>query len=101
MRLLFWTFAMVLPATLPAADIERIWLTHRTTSPTAIVVNWETTGAGTSSVDYGGAADALNEHIFAAEETTLHHVEIPLGVARGRWFYRVRTGADASQVYSF
>jgi hypothetical protein len=84
-----------------AAEIERIWLTHQTHEPTAIVINWESAQPGDAHVEYGPAADRLTGHADASEQTTLHHVEIPLREHEGACFYRVRTGADASAVHSF
>ena len=40
-----------------SAEITRIWLTHRTTGPSKIVVNWETAEPGNSVVRYGLSPD--------------------------------------------
>lgn len=83
-----------------AADIERIWLTHQTTSPSKIVVNWESAAAGNSVVEFGPGAEPT-ERVVREESVTLHHVEIPLAKKGGAIHYRVRTGTDASAVHSF
>jgi hypothetical protein len=89
------------PIATQAAEIERIWLTHQTHEPTAIVINWESAEPGDAHVEYGPAADRLTGQAEAKEQTTLHHVEIPLSSHEGTCFYRVRTDADASAVHSF
>jgi hypothetical protein len=83
------------------AEIERIWLTHQTHEPTAIVLNWESEQPGDAHVEFGPAADRLTEHAELKEQTTLHHVEIPLREHAGACFYRVRTGPEVSAVHSF
>ena len=54
MRTLALTTLLTLTACQPAsAEITRVWLTHRTTDPSKIVVNWETAAPGNSVVRYG------------------------------------------------
>jgi hypothetical protein len=54
MRTLDVTTLLTLTACQPAsAEITRVWLTHRTTDPSKIVVNWETAAPGNSVVRYG------------------------------------------------
>jgi hypothetical protein len=36
-----------------SAQVERIWLTHKTSDPNKIVVNWETAEPGNSVVRFG------------------------------------------------
>jgi hypothetical protein len=40
-------------------EISRIWLTHRTTDPGRIVMNWETAEPGNSVVHYGLSRDSM------------------------------------------
>src|SRR4051794_951939 len=78
-----------------AAEIERIWLTHQTNDPSKLVVNWETSEPGASVVQFG-ATSALGETITREEMVALHHVEIPLARRDATYFYRVRSGSQAS-----
>lgn len=88
-------------ATLPAAPIERIWLTHASNDPSRIVINWETDTPANSVVEYGTAANALTGHASSDDKVTLHHVEIPLKQKDVVYHYRVRSGEDTSPVASF
>jgi hypothetical protein len=38
------------------AQVERIWLTHQSTDPSHLVVNWETAKPTSSVVNYGRSA---------------------------------------------
>jgi hypothetical protein len=75
----------------PAAEITRVWLSHRTTVPTHLVVNWETPEPGPSRVRITppGGSEAVVE---VAESVTLHHVAIPLAATAGKYRYTVETG---------
>jgi hypothetical protein len=81
-----------------AGPIERIWLSHATSDPSRLVVNWETEKPGDSVVEYG-PTEALGERAAVAAATTRHHVEIPLERRDTEIFYRVRSGDDASAVH--
>ncbi len=82
------------------AQIERIWLSHRSADPGRVVVNWETAEPGSSVVRYGPTPSV--EHIRAVDESvTLHHVEIPLIPKASAYYYRVQTGSEKSDVASF
>lgn len=96
--LLLFLFAA---ATLSAAPIERIWLTHASNDPSKIVVNWETDTPANSVVEYGTAADQLTGSASSEDKVTLHHVEIPLKQRDVVYHYRVRSGEDSSPVASF
>lgn len=87
-------------ASLDAATIERIWLTHAVNDSARITVNWETDTPGPSLVEYG-TDETLGKEAGSTEAVTLHHVEIPLAPEAPQHFYRVRSGADTSAVYSF
>lgn len=80
-----------------AADITRLWLTHNTGDPSALVVNWETDAPGPSRVDYG-PTEALGESVERADPVQLHHVSIPFP-AEGVLYYRVTTGDAQSAVF--
>jgi hypothetical protein len=82
------------------AQVERIWLTHESTDPNHVGVNWETSAPGNSVVRYGPASSV--EHTRAIEENVmLHHVEIPLEPNAPAYYYCVQTGSDRSDVASF
>lgn len=81
-----------------AAPITRIWLTHKTSEPTRLMVNWESKEPGPSQVDYG-SSEALGKSASAKESVTLHHVEVPFPQS-GLLHYRVVTGEEASAVHA-
>ena len=81
-------------------DIQRIWLTHRTNDPSKIVVNWQTTEPGNSSV--GIAAGKTNSHAdFKQEAVTLHHIEVPLPDKEVDYRYNVKSGDSKSTPHTF
>jgi hypothetical protein len=83
-----------------AAEIERIWLTHKTNDPSKIVVNWMTDEPGDSVVRFGLTAD-YEETVRIDENTTLHHVEIPLKHRDTTYHYSVSTGDHRSADATF
>ncbi len=81
-------------------QIKRIWLTHRTNEPSHIVINWQSEKPGPSEVWF--RTDNGKEHqIIVNDETTLHHVEIPLREKNVIYYYRVITGKEHSEMYAF
>ena len=97
----FLALLLLLPTHhLAAAEIERIWLTHKTHDPTRIVVNWETDKPGDSIVYFGRTNQYAGE-VQVDENTTLHHVEIPLKHRDAIYHYSVRTGAHRSADWTF
>ena len=90
---------LTLSSQLAAGDIERIWLTHKANDSNKIVVNWTTDEPGDSVVRYGLTAN-YSENVRIDENTTLHHVEIPLKHRDTLYHYSVSTGdhhsADAT-----
>jgi len=82
------------------AQVERAWLTHKSTDPSRVVVNWETSEPGNSVVHYGPTSSV--EHARAIEENvTLHHVGIPPEPRSGACYYSVQTGVHTSPVACF
>lgn len=77
-----------------SAQVERIWLTHRSHDPSKLVVNWTTRQAGDSKVRYGPTKDYGHEMTVPGQRT-VHHVEIPLPV-KGELHYAVHTGDQHS-----
>lgn len=82
------------------ARVERIWLTHQSPDPSKIVVSWETTGPGDSVVEFGTSA-GLGETVGIPGSRHLHHVEIPLKTKDALYHYRVKTGAQISDINTF
>ena len=82
------------------AQVERIWLTHQSTDPSHLVVNWETAKPTSSVVNYGRSAK-LDRVATAPGTATRHHVEIAIPEQDGVWHYSVGTGADASSPATF
>lgn len=83
-----------------AAPIERLWLTHQSSDPSKIVINWETDQSSNSIVEFGNN-ESLGQRVSEEEKVTLHHVEIPLVKTETTCHYRVRSGDDSSEVFSF
>jgi len=78
-----------------AAEITRIWLTHKTNDPSKIVVNWITDEPGDSVVRFGLTTE-YGEEVRIDEKTPLHHVEIPLKRRDTIYHYSVSTGDHRS-----
>jgi len=92
--------AILLSATATHAQVERIWLTHQSTDPSRLVVNWESAKPTSSVVNYG--LSAKYDRVASAEgSATLHHVEIAIPEKDVTWHYSVGSGADASPDASF
>lgn len=83
-----------------SAKITKIWLTHRTTTPDKLVVNWETDEPGNSVVRFG-PSQGYTETIAVEETVTLHHVEIPIAEWDTTYHYSVSTGGQASRDATF
>lgn len=88
------------PATVSAAEIEHIWLTHQSHQPDKIVVNWSSSLPGNSVVHFGLTPDSMTS-IQKEGTSTLHHVEIPLTVRDALYHYRVQTGKQYSDIATF
>ncbi len=83
-----------------SAQVERVWLTHKSADHSRVVVNWETAQPGDSIVHYG-TTPSLGHSRAIEESVVLHHVEIPLEPGAVAYYYRVQTGASSSPVASF
>lgn len=90
----------LLPATLSAADIERIWLTCNGHHPDHIVVNWQSAQPGDSVVRYGLSPQSL-QTVRQPGNDSLHHVEIPLTKRDTVYHYSVQTGDETSSLATF
>jgi hypothetical protein len=82
------------------SGIERIWLGHRSHDPSKLVVNWMTKEPGDSIVRFGRTAK-YGQEVRAANNTTLHHVEIPLEESGGIYHYSVHTDNQSSKDATF
>ena len=82
------------------AQVERVWLTHGSKTPSSIVVNWETAEPGGSEVRY--RTEGGDERVVKKEESvTLHRVPIPLSEKDARYHYSVRSGPHVSPDAAF
>src|SRR3712207_8631970 len=63
----YTTLFRSLAASPASARIERVWLTHRTSTPDKIVVNWESTAPGNSAVRYGPTAEYTRSEEHTSE----------------------------------
>ena len=91
---------LILPALLDAAPIERMWLSHKTSDPGKLVVNWTTDQPGDSVVHFGTTAD-YGHTVQVDESTTLHQVEIPIPQRHVTYHYAVQTGDHKSADATF
>ncbi|MFH1303269.1 MAG: FN3 domain-containing metallophosphoesterase family protein [Planctomycetota bacterium] len=98
--LLLFICINLLPTQTSAAEIQRIWLTHKTNRPDKMVVNWLTEQPGDSEVRYGLSPETM-QSIRIDEATTLHHVEIPLAHRDIIYHYSVKTGNRQSATHTF
>ncbi len=99
--LLSWSLAVGgWSGSLSGEEITRVWLTHRTNTPSHLVVSWMSSEPGDSVVKFGPAADQL-ETIRIQGKRTLHHVEIPLVEQDKLYHYQVRTGTQESALATF
>lgn len=95
-RVISLAFAIAcLTATATAAEITRIWLSHRANDPSKLVVNWESPAVGDAEVQFA-AQGKPPQKVKVDEQATLHHVEIPLAESNTEYRYSVRTGEDRS-----
>lgn len=82
------------------ARINQIWLSHRTSDISKIVINWYSPKLGNSVVYYQIEGQRWQK-IVIEENVNVHHVEIPLTCRGVNYFYQVMTGEDKSEVFSF
>lgn len=82
------------------AQIEAVWLTHRSATPEKTVVNWASVRPGPARVFYGADAACATE-AASGGTGTLHHVEIATPQPGATVFYRVETGAQKSETQRF
>ncbi len=100
LRVLTVAVCLLGQASVTSAQIERIWLSHKSPEPSRVVVNWETSQPGNSIIHYGPASSVEDTRAIE-DNVTLHHVEIPLEPKATAYYYRVQTGTFSSPVASF
>ena len=83
-----------------SAQIKAIWLTHDTEDPSSIVVNWQSAEPGTSAV-YFQEANGPETMVENNGNNILHHVRIPISSYNTTYHYRVKTGKQVSEKYTF
>lgn len=97
----FLATAFLLVSCSPAyAQVERVWLSHRSNDPSKLVVNWTTTEPGESVVRFGRTSQYSDE-VRVGNDTAMHHVEIPLAETGGVYHYSVSTGRQTSEDATF
>ncbi len=82
------------------AQVEAVWLTHRSATPEKTVVNWKSVQPGPSRVCFGPDATCALE-VTEAGERRLHHLEIPTPQRGAAVFYRVESGGQKSETLRF
>jgi len=83
------TFIIAAACNLSAfAQVERVWLTHRSHDPSKVVVSW-TTKSPTESLVRFGTSKELGQEAKVAGTRTLHHVEIPITEKDTTYHYSV------------
>ena len=81
-------------------QVKRVWLTHKSSRPDKIVINWQTVLPGNSVVLYG-RSDSYEWKKKVDGHTTMHHVEIELKQKDIVYHYSVETGDQKSSDASF
>ena len=90
---------LVLPGRV-GAQVERVWLTHRTTDASKLTVNWTTKAPGDSKVRFGPTKEYDGE-VRVPGSRTLHHVEVPLPKPGAAFHYAVSSGDQSSADHTF
>jgi hypothetical protein len=83
-----------------SAQITRIWLSHRTNTPSHVVVNWESSSPGHSEVCFY-VDSGKSYRVIREEYVNLHHLEIHLEYKDDKYHYYVKTGDEQSDTYTF
>ncbi len=96
----FAVFCLLLCSSTARAQVERVWLGHRSNDPGKLVVNWMTREPGDSVVRFGRTAN-YGHDVRVAGNSTMHHVEIPLAERGGVYHYSVSTGEQSSKNATF
>lgn len=84
-----FALALGMEPTAARAQVERVWLTHQTHTPDAVVVSWETAAPCVSEVVFRADGEALLQTRSLDGMRKLHHVEIPALKPGTVYHYRV------------
>jgi hypothetical protein len=99
--ILVWLWlSLLLNGSTALAQVERVWLTHRSNGPGKVVVNWTTKEPGDSIVHYG-TTSAYGQTVRVDEATALHQVEISIPAKDTLYHYCVSTGLNRSPDATF
>jgi len=90
----------LVPNLTQAGEITRVWLTFKSNTPDKIVVNWISDLPGDSTVQFG-LNSQLKKRVHVDENTTLHHVEIPVKHQDEVYHYSVKSGNQESAPATF
>ncbi|HYG75860.1 MAG TPA: fibronectin type III domain-containing protein [Planctomycetota bacterium] len=82
------------------AQIDCIWLSHKSNDLGKVVISWESGKPGNSVVEFG-ATKELGQKVTIDESVLLHHVEILVPARGTAYFYKVSSGSESSAVHSF
>src|SRR5688572_21127219 len=82
------------------AQIERVWLSHRSHDPSQIVVSWTSKTASESVVRFGLTKD-YGQEVRLPGTRTLHHVEIPVPEKGTTYHYSAGAADDAPLTGTF
>jgi hypothetical protein len=85
-------FGVVTPSA--HAQIQQVWLTHRSNDPSKIVINWKSKTPGDSRVRFGPTSK-YGQTIQAEDDSKLHHLEVPRPL-NADLHYSVSTGEHHS-----
>src|SRR3954468_13957223 len=91
---------LLLDGSTAPAQVERVWLTHRTHDPSRLVVNWTSKEPGDSIVRYG-TTSVYGQMVRIDELTALHYVEIAIPKKDVVYHYNVSTGPHSSPDATF
>lgn len=100
MKLIFGASLLLVLISVSHAQVERVWLTHQTTDPSHLVVNWETTEPTPSVVRYG-QSPTYDRTASKEGLATRHHVEISIPEKDVLWHYSVGAGEHATADATF
>ena len=81
-------------------EITRIWLSFKTSTPTHLVISWQSPEPGNSGV----VLKIGKKEIFSAvqnDNVTIHHIEVPLPETDVEYKYKVSTNGKSSEWYTF
>jgi hypothetical protein len=82
------------------SQINSIWLTHKSSDPSHIVVNWKSETKGNSKVYYG-TTSSYESSVIKEDNSFIHHVEILLEKRDVLYHFMVKTNQEKSTDHTF